>query len=518
MTRKPYALISVFDKTGLVDFAAGLVKHGYEILSTGSTYKNIVAAGLPATEVSCATGFPECLDGRVKTLHPAIHGGILARRDIDAHMQFIDSRNIRPIDIVCVNLYPFKATLLNPASTQEDIIENIDIGGPAMIRSAAKNHDAVSVVVDVADYAAILTELASGEISPQTKSCLASKAFAHTAAYDALIAQHLGKLAGAPDFPETLTLTFEKAQDLRYGENPHQDAAFYRENVTAPTDLVNAKQIWGKELSFNNINDAHGAIELVREFDAPAVVAIKHSTPCGVGIGENLAEAYAKAYAADPVSIFGGIIAANREVCAEAATEINKIFVEIVIAPGFAPEALQILQSKKNLRLLVLPGLGQATCAPGMDYKKVSGGLLIQKTDDRLFDDIKVVTKRAPTDSEMADLIFAWKLAKHVKSNGITIAKDGQSLGLAGGQVSRIWACKQAIDHAHEFLGMDATKGAALASDAFFPFADCVEEAYKAGITAIIQPGGSMNDKLSIEKCDEYGITMVFTGMRHFRH
>jgi len=518
MSKKPYALISVSDKTGLVEFAAGLVACGYNILSTGSTYKTIILGGVPATEVEKATGFPECLGGRVKTLHPAIHGGILARREDEDHMQFLASRNINPIDIVCVNLYPFKETVLNPSSTQADIIENIDIGGPAMIRSAAKNNASVAVVVDTADYTIILDELKTeGCIADKTRFALAAKAFAHTAAYDALIAQHLGKMADAPDFPEKLTLTFEKAQDLRYGENPHQDAVFYREIGALPTDLVNAKQIWGKELSFNNINDTHGAIELLREFDEPTVVAVKHSTPCGAGSGATLTEAYKKTYEADNVSIFGGIIAVNRTMDAQTAAEINKIFVEIVIAPDFEPNALEILKTKKNLRLLVLP-VSAEKMGVGVDFKKVSGGLLIQKGNNILSEEITCVTSRQPSEAEMADLMFAWKLAKHVKSNGIAIAKNSQSLGLAGGQVSRIWACKQAIDHAFEFLGKGAAKGAALASDAFFPFADCVEEAHKAGITAIIQPGGSVNDKLSIEKCDEYGIAMMFTGIRHFRH
>ncbi|MCL2397007.1 MAG: bifunctional phosphoribosylaminoimidazolecarboxamide formyltransferase/IMP cyclohydrolase [Defluviitaleaceae bacterium] len=513
------ALISVWDKAGVVEFAAGLVSFGYEIISTGSTRKTIMDAGIPATEVAQITGFPECLDGRVKTLHPAIHGGILARRDVAAHMDFLADNTIGTIDIVCVNLYPFKETILKPGATLPEIIENIDIGGPAMIRSAAKNNDAVSVIVDAADYAAVLAELAdSGQISAQTRFALAAKAYAHTAAYDALIAQHLGKLAGAPEFPDKLTLTYEKAQDLRYGENPHQQAAFYREIGAAATDLVNAQQLHGKELSFNNINDTHGALELLREFDEPTIVAVKHSTPCGVGCGATLHEAYIKAYQADPVSIFGGIIAANCPVDEATAAEIDKIFVEIVIAPGFTDGALDILRKKKNLRLLQLPNIDQSTPKTGQDFKKVSGGLLIQAADDLLLSEIQCVTDRKPTETEMADLLFAWKLAKHVKSNGIAIGKNGQSLGLAGGQVCRIWAAKQAIDHSHEYFGAEATIGAALASDAFFPFADCVEEAHKAGITTIIQPGGSMNDNLSIETCNKYGIAMVFTGVRHFRH
>ena len=516
MKSKPRVLISVWDKSGLTEFATGLVSHGYEIVSTGSTYKTIVAAGLPAIEVSAVTGFPECLDGRVKTLHPAIHGGILARRDIPAHMDFLGERGIGAIDIVAVNLYPFKETIQRSDATLPEIIENIDIGGPAMIRSAAKNHNSVTVVVETADYAAILAELTqNGQISDETRFKLAAKAFAHTAAYDALIAAHLSKLAEMPEFPDKLTLTFEKAQDLRYGENPHQNAAFYSEIVTNPTDLVNAEQIWGKELSFNNINDTQGAIALLSEFDIPTVVAVKHSTPCGVGCADTIAAAYAKAHDADPVSIFGGIIAANRPVNAAMAAELDKIFVEIVIAPDFDANALEILKKKKNLRILRLP-VGNFG---GFDIKKVSGGLLVQQTDDILFSgELHCVTERKPTDNEMADLQMAWRLVKHVKSNGIAISKDGQSIGLAGGQVSRIWACKQAIDHAHEFGGKDSTNGATLASDAFFPFADCVEEAHKAGITAIIQPGGSVNDKLSVEKCDEYGIAMVMTGIRHFRH
>jgi len=525
---KKRALMSLSNKVGAVEFAKGLVAYGYEIISTGSTAKMLIDAGIEAIEVANVTGFPECLDGRVKTLHPAIHGGILARRDVATHMDFLAAQGITPIDIVCVNLYPFKETILKPGVSLEEAIENIDIGGPAMLRSAAKNHASVAVVVDTADYDKILQELQThGELSQETKFYLAAKAFAHTAGYDALVAQHLGKLANMAEFPDTLTLTYEKAQELRYGENPHQAAAFYREigaDVNTNT-LANAEQLHGKELSFNNINDTHGALELLSEFEEPAVVAVKHSVPCGVGSGENLLLAWQKAYAADPVSIFGGIIAVNREINADIAAQIGDIYIEVVIAPSYSDKAIEILTKKKNIRLLKLEinpaGASCARSATAQDFKKVGGGLLVQGVDNALLDEnenLDCVTERKPTDAEMADLLFAWKLVKHVKSNGIAIGKNGTSLGLGGGQVSRIWACKQAIDHAHEFFGEDGTCGAALASDAFFPFPDCVEEAHKAGITAIIQPGGSQGDAASIEACNKYGIAMVFTGMRHFRH
>ncbi|MCL2753841.1 MAG: bifunctional phosphoribosylaminoimidazolecarboxamide formyltransferase/IMP cyclohydrolase, partial [Defluviitaleaceae bacterium] len=353
---KKYALISVSDKTGVVDFAKGLVSHGYSILSTGGTYKAMVDAGIAVTEVSEITGFPECLDGRVKTLHPVVHGGILARRDAPAHMNFLAQKNIDTIDLVCVNLYPFKETILK-TDDLEQIIENIDIGGPAMIRSAAKNHASVAVVVDNGDFNEILKQLENGGMSHDFRFKLAAKAYAHTASYDALIAEYLGKLADLPKFPKKLTLTYEKVQDLRYGENPHQESAYYREILSTPAHLVNAKQLHGKELSFNNINDTHGAIELLREFDEPTIVAVKHATPCGVGSGKTLHEAWKKAHDADTISIFGGIIAANHEVDAAVATEIDKIFVEIVIAPSYSEEALKILQNKKNIRLLVLDSL-----------------------------------------------------------------------------------------------------------------------------------------------------------------
>ncbi|MCL2575406.1 MAG: bifunctional phosphoribosylaminoimidazolecarboxamide formyltransferase/IMP cyclohydrolase [Defluviitaleaceae bacterium] len=513
---KKYALISVSDKTGVVDFAAGLTKAGFTILSTGGTHKAIADAGIAVTEVSEVTKFPECLDGRLKTLHPVVHGGILARRDMPEHMNFLAEYGIDVIDLVCINLYPFKETVMK-TDDLATIIENIDIGGPAMIRSAAKNNASVAVVVDNADFDEILNQLQNGGITKDCRFKLAAKAYAHTAAYDALIASYLGNVAGLPKFPEKYTITYEKQQDLRYGENPHQDAVFYREILAQPSDLVNAKQIHGKELSFNNINDTHGAVELLREFadGDPTIVAIKHATPCGAGTAKTIYEAWTKAFNADPTSIFGGIIAANTEIDEATATEIDKIFVEIVVAPSYSETALKILQGKKNIRLLVLD-VKQQTAGKG--FKKVSGGLLIQDSDNNLINEIEVVTTRKPTEKEMQDMLFAMKIVKHIKSNGIAIGKDGQSIGLAGGQTNRIWATKQAIDHAKEFLGDTALKGATLASDAFFPFADCVEEAHKAGITAIIQPGGSQNDHLSIEKCNEYGIAMVFTGIRHFRH
>lgn len=518
---KKRALISLSDKTGLLDFAKGLIINDYEIISTGNTYNMLRDNGIKALEVANVTGFAECLDGRVKTLHPSIHGGILARRDISGHMDFINSAGIKPIDIVCVNLYPFKQTILNPTATPDDIIENIDIGGPAMIRSAAKNHAAVAVVVDAADYEMLLKEISTqGNITDQTRFMLAAKAFAHTAAYDALIANYLGKLAKLPKYPSTLTLSYEKAQDLRYGENPHQKAAFYKEIPSPQGTLATATKLHGKELSFNNINDAAGALELLQEFDQPTIVAVKHATPCGVGMGDNLYGSWQKAYKADPISIFGGIIAANREIDEETAIQISQIFIEVLIAPSYTQKAIEILTQKKNIRLLSLPmNINQQKTS--LDIKKISGGILVQDTNNTLLPKdlpLQYVTEKKPTQEELQDLIFAFKLAKHIKSNGIAIAKDQGSIGLAGGQVCRIWACQQAIDHAMQHFGPAATNGAVLASDAFFPFEDCVQEAAKANITAIIQPGGSNGDQASIDACNKHGIAMVFTGVRHFRH
>lgn len=516
------ALISVSNKEGLVEFARGLRELGVEILSTGGTAKALQEAGIEVTAVSDVTGFPEILDGRVKTLHPKIHGGILAIRDNNEHMQQISKLGIEPIDLVAINLYPFKQTIEKPGVTLEEAIENIDIGGPSMLRSAAKNHKDVVVIVDPEDYPLILDELKKkGNIDGKQRIKLACKVFEHTAHYDALISGYLEKqiLADEPadlavkEFPENLTLAYEKIQYLRYGENPHQKAAFYGEIGRHSGTLAGAKQLGGKELSFNNINDADAALKAVREFDMPAAVGLKHTNPCGVACSDNIYDAYVKAYAADPVSIFGGIVALNRPVDARTAEELVKIFLEIVIAPGYEPEALEILKTKKNLRILEVDFDNKSDF--GLDMKKVSGGLLVQELDIKDFDesDLKVVTKRAPSDKEMKDLLFGWKVVKHVKSNAIVLAKDLITVGVGAGQVNRIWPTEQSIAHAG-----DKAKGAVLASDAFFPFSDVVEAAADAGITAIIQPGGSLRDEDSIKAADVNDIAMVFTGMRHFRH
>ncbi len=508
------ALISVSDKTGVIDFAKDLEALGVTIISTGGTAKAIADSGVKVVGISDVTGFPECLDGRVKTLHPAVHGGILAMREKPEHMQQIKDLGIETIDIVAINLYPFKQTILKPGVTLPEAIENIDIGGPTMLRSAAKNHKDVVVVCDPADYAAVIDELKkNGTVSYETKYRLALKVFQHTAAYDALISDYLRTQAGY-DLPDNLTLTYEKAQDLRYGENPHQKAWYYKEIRSAAGDLVNAKQLHGKELSFNNINDTNAAIEALREFDEPAVVAVKHANPCGIGIAVNLFDAYKKAYDADPVSIFGGIVATNQKVDAKTAEELAKIFLEIIIAPSFDADAFEILSQKKNIRLMELPEISKKNPA-ALDMKKTAGGLLVQEKDNALFDeaDLKVVTKKAPTDEEMKDMIFGMKAVKHIKSNGIVLARNGKTIGMGPGQVNRVGALEIAIRQACE-----PTQGTVLASDAFFPFDDCVTMAAEAGVTAIIQPGGSVRDEDSIKKCDELGIAMVFTGMRHFRH
>ena len=520
------ALISVSDKTGIVEFAKALIELGFEIVSTGGTFSALKDAGVGVTSVSDITGFPECLSGRVKTLHPAVHGGILAMRDDAEHMEQIKNLGIGTIDVVAINLYPFKQTIMREDVTLPHAIENIDIGGPTMLRSAAKNHKDVVVVCDPSDYEKVISELRSDKnVSYDTKYRLALKVFEHTAAYDAMIAEYLREVKGYP-LPDNPTFTYEKIQDLRYGENPHQKAAYYKEIKPHKSALTNAEQLHGKELSFNNINDTNGALACLREFSEPTVVAVKHANPCGVGSADTISEAYIKAYDADPISIFGGIIAANRVVDAKMAEEVSKIFVEIVIAPGFTDDAMEILTKKQNIRLLRLEDInggpqdkGDGSFCP-IEIKKVDGGILIQDIDTELYDEnqLKVVTKKAPSEKELEDLKFAMKVVKHVKSNAIVIAKDGMTLGVGPGQTNRISAARLALAGPDLESGPRSASGAVLASDAFFPFEDCVIAAAEAGITAIIQPGGSMRDEESIQKCDELGLSMIFTGTRHFKH
>jgi len=513
---KKRALLSVSDKSGVLEFAQQLESLGFEILSTGGTFKTLTDGGVAAIEVSSITEFPECLDGRVKTLHPAIHAGILAIRSNVEHMSTLENLGIDTIDIVAINLYPFKQTILKSDVQLAEAIENIDIGGPTMLRAAAKNYQDVAVVIDPSDYSKIIAELNNGgEISAPTKFRLAHKVFSHTAHYDTLIADYLSKQLNETEFPETLSLTFEKSLDLRYGENPHQSAIFYKEIGNFSGAITAAEQLHGKELSYNNINDANGALDVVKEFDEPAVVAIKHANPCGMGVGTNIFEAYKRAHDADPLSIFGGIIAANREIDAQTAEEINKIFVEILIAPSFTPEALEILTQKKNIRLLKLPEIGKKHDKSMLDMKKVAGGLLVQQLDTELWNDsdLQVVTEKSPTYEQMNALKFAMKIVKHVKSNAIVLANGEQTVGIGPGQTNRVTALNLALNYAGE-----QANGAVLASDAFFPFDDCVEAAQAAGIAAIIQPGGSINDQKSIDACNRYGIPMVFTNMRHFKH
>ncbi len=511
---KRRAILSVSDKTGIVEFAKGLEAQGFEIVSTGGTAKVLREAGVAVTGISDVTGFPECLDGRVKTLHPLVHAGILAMRGNPEHMKQVEELGVTLVDVVAINLYPFKQTILKEGVQFEEAIENIDIGGPTMIRAAAKNWQDVSVVVDPADYTRVLAELENGGVTLDTKRLLAYKVFEHTASYDALIADYLRKQLGL-GFPEVYTPTFEKAQELRYGENPHQSAVFYKEIGHFDGTIAAAKQLHGKELSYNNINDANGALDLVKEFDVPCAVAVKHANPCGVGVAENIYDAYKKAYEADPVSIFGGIVALNRPCDAATAAEMAKIFLEIIIAPSFTPEALEILSKKKNIRLLALPNIAKKNTADMLDYKKVAGGLLVQNLNCELYheENFKVVTKRAPTEEELKAMKFGMTVVKHTKSNAIVLAKDQATVGIGPGQTNRITALELAIKY-----GGENVAGSVLASDAFFPFDDCVEAAAKAGVTAIIQPGGSIRDEDSIKACDKHGIAMIFTGTRHFKH
>ncbi len=507
-------LISVSDKTGIVEFAQELSKLGAKIISTGGTYKLLKENHVNVVEVSEVTGFAECLDGRVKTLHPAVHGGILAIRDNTEHMARIEELGIEPIDMVVVNLYPFKQTILKEGIDFQTAIENIDIGGPTMLRSSAKNFKDVAVVVDSADYDKVLQELKeNGEVSYDTKYALAVKVFEATSHYDTLIAGYLKKQAEMEEYGPTLTVTYEKVQDMRYGENPHQSAAFYKEIKGTKGSLAAARQLHGKELSYNNISDTNGALETLKEYGAeePTVVAVKHGNPCGIGSADTIAEAYQKAYEGDPLAIFGGIVVANRAIDKETAEKINSIFIEVVVAPGYDEAALEVLQTKKNIRLLELDDIAYNIYSKEM--KKVLGGMLIQQRDNKLYDELTCVTKRQPTPKELEDLTFAFKAVKCTKSNAISLAKDKMLVANGPGQVSRIWSLMNAIRQ-----GGDKVSGAVMASDAFFPFDDCVREAAKAGITAIIQPGGSLKDEDSIRACDELGIAMVFTGVRHFKH
>ncbi|WP_404460468.1 bifunctional phosphoribosylaminoimidazolecarboxamide formyltransferase/IMP cyclohydrolase [Sutcliffiella horikoshii] len=507
------ALVSVSNKEGIVPFVQQLVDLGVEVISTGGTKKVLQDNGVKVIGISEVTGFPEILDGRVKTLHPMIHGGLLAMRDNESHKAQLEEHGITPIDLVVVNLYPFKETISKADSTFEDAIENIDIGGPTMLRAAAKNHKDVAVLVDPVDYEGVITELKeSGKVEVATRRRLAAKVFRHTAAYDAMISNYLTE-AVEEKHPESLTVTFEKKQDLRYGENPHQKAAFYQAPLASEFSIASAEQLHGKELSYNNINDADAALQIVKEFKDPAVVAVKHMNPCGVGTGATTVEAYRRAYEADPVSIFGGIIAFNTEVDKETAELLHELFLEIVIAPSFSEDALAVLKQKKNIRLLLVDMNGAGMMQSRM--VSVRGGLLVQDEDQFGLEDatVSVPTKREPTEQEWADLKLAWKVVKHVKSNAIVLAKEGQTVGVGAGQMNRVGAAKIAIEQAGE-----KAAGSALGSDAFFPMNDTVEAAAKAGVTAIIQPGGSIKDEDSIKKADEHGITMVFTGMRHFKH
>ncbi|MGE7877870.1 bifunctional phosphoribosylaminoimidazolecarboxamide formyltransferase/IMP cyclohydrolase [Peribacillus muralis] len=510
---KKRALISVSDKTGIIEFAQGLIEAGFEIISTGGTKKTLQDHGVDVIGISDVTGFPEILDGRVKTLHPNVHGAVLAKHDDKNHAAQLAEHNIEPIQLVCVNLYPFQATISKPEVTVEDAIENIDIGGPTMLRSSAKNHEYVTVIVDSNDYPIVLAELKqNGGVSKTTNRRLAAKVFRHTAAYDAVISEYMTELADEEN-PESLTVTYELKQSLRYGENPHQKASFYKKPLGSVFSIANAKQLHGKELSYNNINDADAALQIVKEFDEPAAVAVKHMNPCGVGVGKTILEAYEKAYEADSTSIFGGIIALNREVDKATAERLHEIFLEIIIAPGFTDEAVEILTSKKNLRLLTI----EFDIANKTERKltSIEGGLLIQDRDSYSLKDaeVKVATKREPTPAEWKALELGWKIVKHVKSNAIVVCDEQMTLGVGAGQMNRVGAAKIALEQAGE-----RAKGSALASDAFFPMDDTVEVAAKAGVTAIIQPGGSVKDQDSIRKADEYGIAMVFTGIRHFKH
>lgn len=507
------ALISVSDKCGVVEFAKELRALGWEVIATGGTMKLLRESGVEVLNISDVTGFPEICDGRVKTLHPAVHGGLLARRDDANHVKALKDNKIEYIDLVCVNLYPFRETIAKADVKMEDAIENIDIGGPSMLRSAAKNWADVTVVCDPADYAQIIAEMrAGGNTEKATRLKLSAKAYTHTAQYDAMIATYMRAQAG---LNEKLFLEFDLAQSLRYGENPHQQAKFYREGAEVPYSLAFAKQLGGKELSYNNIQDANAALCIVREFDEPFCVGLKHMNPCGAATGRDVVEAWTKAYEADKVSIFGGIVATNCTVTREAAELMKPIFLEIIMAPKFTPEALEVLTAKKNLRLLEVD-MSRSEATP-LQYVSVNGGLLVQGLDveTKTVEASMCVTKRQPTAAELADLNFGWRIVKHVKSNAIVAVKDGRTLGVGAGQMNRIGSAEIALKQAH---AAGVTSNLVLASDGFFPFDDCVTLAAEYGVTAIVQPGGSMRDEDSIRKADEQQIAMLFTGNRHFKH
>lgn len=514
------ALISVSDKTGVVEFAKGLVALGWEILSTSGTMKLLKKSGVPVTSVSDVTGFPEICDGRVKTLHPKIHGALLARRDIPEHMKELKDNDIDTIDLVCVNLYPFRETIAKPDVTMEDAVEHIDIGGPSMLRSAAKNWESVTVVCNPADYETILSEIkADGNTTRETRLKLSAKAYTHTAEYDMAISTYMRAQAG---LPEKLFLEYDLKQELRYGENPHQEAKFFASTVKEPFSLATAEQLNGKELSYNNIQDANATLNIAREFDEPFCVGVKHMNPCGSATGKTIAEAWKKAYEADKTSIFGGIVAANREIDLETAQMLKPIFLEIVMAPSFAPDALELLCTKKNLRVLKVDMSKDNTVRK--QYVSMNGGMLVQDRDinTKPVSAEQCVTESKPTAEQLADLEFAWKIVKHVKSNAIVVAKNGMTYGVGAGQMNRIGSAEIALKQAQATLkeeGKDImTEGLVLASDGFFPFNDCVALAAEYGIKAIVQPGGSIRDEDSVKLADEKGITMLFTGERHFKH
>lgn len=507
------ALISVSDKRGIVDFARQLQEMGWDIIATGGTMKALRDAGLRIINISDVTGFPEICEGRVKTLHPKVHGGLLARRDVPAHMAEIAANGIETIDMVCVNLYPFEATIAKEGVTLADAVENIDIGGPSMLRSAAKNFASVTVVCDPSDYDSIIEEIrTTGNTTEETRFRLSAKAYTHTALYDSHIATYMREKAG---LEEKLFLTFDRVQTLRYGENPHQNAALYKAPEEESYSLLSAKQLNGKELSYNNIQDANAALNIVREFSEPFCVGLKHMNPCGAAVGKDIAEAWHKAYEADKVSIYGGIVAMNRPLTLEVATAMKPIFLEIVMAPSYEPEALELLKTKKNLRVLEVK-MDNSRDAQSQ-YVGINGGLLVQDADTRTKDvtaDMTVTEKR-PTAQEIEDMNFAWRIVKHVKSNAIVIVKNGMTLGVGAGQMNRVGSANIALEEA---LASGNTDGLVLGSDGFLPFGDTVELVAGKGVTAIVQPGGSIRDQESIDKANEKGITMLFTGMRHFKH